>query len=391
MIALGFVMSFSAVALLLSAITRAFDFDPNLLRTGAAILLARLRPADDLAGAVRVAGDPARRCRGQLSARPRRRQSLFGGFALGSTLGLVWTPCAGPVLGSILTIVATSKDTAWASLQLVTYAIGAAIPMLAIAYGGQAVTTRVRSLARIAPRLQQGFGVVIIAFAASVLPAIRHADRGVADPDSIPTARSACEPQRRVSMSPALACRIRPGCRPWSRRRRDPRPLQRGRRAGAAASALATMTAEQSQTAPEFVGISNWFNSQPLEACRSARQGRAGGFLDLWLRQLRQHAAACHRALFKVQRIAASSWSASTPEFPFEHSASNVQAALKRHGILYPVAQDNDSQTWNAYRNRYWPAQYIIDQNGKIVFQHAGEGQYDEIDRTVARLLNANS
>ena len=80
-----------------------------------------------------------------------------------------------------------------------------------------------------------------------------------------------------------------------------------------------------------------------------------------------------------------------TPEFPFERSASNVQAALKRHGITYPVAQDNDSKTWNAYSNQYWPAQYIIDQNGKIVFQHAGEGRYDEIDRTVAKLLNASS
>jgi cytochrome c-type biogenesis protein len=94
------------------------------------------------------------------------RQGLLGGFVLGTTLGLVWTPCAGPVLGSILTIIATAKDTAWASLQLVIYAIGAAIPMLAIAYGGQAVTTRVRSIAQIAPRLQQGFGVIVIAFAA---------------------------------------------------------------------------------------------------------------------------------------------------------------------------------------------------------------------------------
>jgi cytochrome c biogenesis protein CcdA len=93
------------------------------------------------------------------------RQGNIGGFILGTTLGLVWTPCAGPVLGSILTIVATSSDTAWASLLLVVYAIGAAIPMLAIAYGGQAVTTRVRSIARISPRLQQGFGVVVIAFA----------------------------------------------------------------------------------------------------------------------------------------------------------------------------------------------------------------------------------
>ena len=162
MIALGFVMSFSMVALLLGAITRAFDFDPNDLRTGAAVLLAgfgllMIWPAPFERLAARIGGFGG----GAASS----RQGLIGGFVLGTTLGLVWTPCAGPVLGSILTVVATSKDTAWASLLLVVYAIGAALPMLAIAYGGQAVTTRVRSIARIAPKLQQGFGIVVIAFA----------------------------------------------------------------------------------------------------------------------------------------------------------------------------------------------------------------------------------
>jgi cytochrome c-type biogenesis protein len=162
MIALGFVMSFSMVALLLSAITRAFDFDPNVLRTGAAVLLLGFgllmiwpAPFEWLSGRIGGFG-------GHSAA---SRQGVIGGFVLGTTLGLVWTPCAGPVLGSILTVIATSKDTVWASLLLIVYAIGAALPMLAIAYGGQAVTTRVRSLARVAPRLQQGFGVVVIAFA----------------------------------------------------------------------------------------------------------------------------------------------------------------------------------------------------------------------------------
>ena len=162
MIALGFVMSFSMVALALSAITRVFDFDPNTLRTGAAILLLgfgllMIWPAPFEWLSIRFGGFSGNS--------PAPRQGMIGGFVLGTTLGLAWTPCAGPVLGSILTIVATSKDTAWASLQLVVYAIGAALPMLVIAYGGQAVTTRVRSVARIAPRLQQGFGIVVIAFA----------------------------------------------------------------------------------------------------------------------------------------------------------------------------------------------------------------------------------
>jgi cytochrome c-type biogenesis protein len=161
MIAFGFVISFSATALLLSAITRVFDFDPNILRNAAAILLLGFgllmiwpKPFEWLS--IRFGG---------LTSGAARREGNIGGFVLGTTLGLVWTPCAGPVLGSILTVVATSKDTAWASLLLIVYATGAAIPMLVIAYGGQAVTTRVRSIARISPRLQQGFGVVVIGFA----------------------------------------------------------------------------------------------------------------------------------------------------------------------------------------------------------------------------------
>ncbi len=84
---------------------------------------------------------------------------------LGAALGLIWTPCAGPVLGSILTLIATSKDAATSSALLVAYALGAAIPMLAIAYGGQAVTTRIRSVARFAPMLRQTFGAIVIAVA----------------------------------------------------------------------------------------------------------------------------------------------------------------------------------------------------------------------------------
>ena len=166
MIALGFVISFSAAALALGAITRVFDFDPNSLRTGAAILLLGF-------GLLMIWPTPFERLslhvggliNASSTSSAASRQGSIGGFVLGTTLGLVWTPCAGPVLGSILTVVATSRDAAWASALLVVYAIGAAIPMLAIAYGGQAVTARVRSIARISPKLQQGFGVIVIAFA----------------------------------------------------------------------------------------------------------------------------------------------------------------------------------------------------------------------------------
>jgi cytochrome c-type biogenesis protein len=161
MIAAGFVMSFSATALALTAITRTFDFDPNSLRTAATVLLLGFgllmiwpKPFEWLS--IRLSGLIGSASSGGIAS----NQGNLGGFVLGTTLGLVWTPC-----GSILTVIATSTDTAWASVLLVVYAIGAAIPMLAIAYGGQAVTTRVRSVAAIAPRLQQGFGAVVIAYA----------------------------------------------------------------------------------------------------------------------------------------------------------------------------------------------------------------------------------
>lgn len=86
----------------------------------------------------------------------------LGGFLLGMSLGAVWTPCAGPVLASILVLVAKAQDIGWSATLLILYAIGAGIPMLIIAYGGQFITTRVRILARHTHRLQQVFGVLIL-------------------------------------------------------------------------------------------------------------------------------------------------------------------------------------------------------------------------------------
>jgi thiol-disulfide isomerase/thioredoxin len=144
-------------------------------------------------------------------------------------------------------------------------------------------------------------------------------------------------------------------------------------------------------TAPNFVGISNWFNSAPLNI--SDLHGKVV-LVDFWT----YGCINCVNTLPHVTELYAKYRDRGlvvvgihTPEFAFERSASNVQAALKRHGITYPVAQDNDSRTWNAYRNEYWPAQYIVDQSGKIVYQHDGEGQYEQMDRTIAHLLNASS
>lgn len=165
-IALGFVISFSFVALSLNALTRLLNFDPNILRDGATFLLVvfgllMIFPATY----ERLAAQVGLSSVGTAALGLADTRGAAGGLLLGAVLGLIWTPCAGPVLGSILTLIATSKDVATSSVLLVIYALGAAIPMLAIAYGGQAVTTRVRNIARVAPQLRQAFGVMVIAVA----------------------------------------------------------------------------------------------------------------------------------------------------------------------------------------------------------------------------------
>ena len=148
--------------------------------------------------------------------------------------------------------------------------------------------------------------------------------------------------------------------------------------------------ADASRTAPEITGITNWLNSGPL---RIADLRGKVVLVDFWT----HGCINCVRTLPYVTKLHEKYKDRGlvvigvhTPEFAFEKSTANVAAAIKRHGIRYPVAQDNDFATWNAYKNVYWPAQYIVDKGGKIVFQHAGEGQYDQIERTIEKLLNDN-
>jgi thiol-disulfide isomerase/thioredoxin len=139
--------------------------------------------------------------------------------------------------------------------------------------------------------------------------------------------------------------------------------------------------------APEFTGIENWINSEPLTL--AGLRGKVV-LVDFWT----YTCINCVRTLPYVK-----SWhqkykdqglvvvGVHTPEFLFERSTSNVMTAVKHLGIDYPVAQDNRYKTWDAYRNTYWPAFYLIDKQGKIVYTHFGEGSYGQTDEVIQRLL----
>jgi thiol-disulfide isomerase/thioredoxin len=139
--------------------------------------------------------------------------------------------------------------------------------------------------------------------------------------------------------------------------------------------------------APEFAGIDQWLNSPPLSL--KALRGKVV-LVDFWT----YSCINCINTLpyvkqwhekYKDQGLVIVG--VHTPEYPFEKSTANVQTALKRFDIRYPVALDNSYGTWSAFHNQYWPATYLIDAEGRIVYQHFGEGRYAETEAAIRKLL----
>lgn len=156
---------------------------------------------------------------------------------------------------------------------------------------------------------------------------------------------------------------------------------------GSAAGSPAGSAIPNSTAAPEFAGIERWLNSEPL-----SMEGLRGKvvLVDFWT----YSCINCINTLpyikqwhEKYKDLGLVVVGVHTPEFPFEKSTANVQAAIKRFDIRYPVAQDNRYATWSAYHNRYWPALYLVDAEGEIVYQHFGEGQYAETEAAIRNAL----
>ena len=159
----------------------------------------------------------------------------------------------------------------------------------------------------------------------------------------------------------------------------------------ARATAEAAKVADSGPRAPEFNGITHWLNSQPLTL---AQLGGKVVLVDFWTYGCINCVHTLPHVISLYEKYKDRGFvviGVHAPEFAYEKSTDNVAAAIKRYGIHYPVAQDNNFATWNAYSNHYWPAQYIIDRQGRIVYRHAGEGGYDTIENTVRGLLDRTS
>ncbi|HEY9131781.1 MAG TPA: cytochrome c biogenesis protein DipZ [Dyella sp.] len=292
----------------------------------------------------------------RLSQRSDEHDSVFSAAGLGIATGLLWAPCAGPILGLLLTGAALNGASVQTTLLLLTYAAGAATSLaLALAIGGKVFALMKRSLGA-GEWVRRALGVLVLAGVAAIALGL---DTGVLTRVSL--ASTGGLEQRLVE---------------WVRPAPAPQPAPK---AGEPLPVEGTM--------PSLDGATQWLNSAPLTA--ASLRGKVV-LVDFWT----YSCINCIRALPYVR-----AWAEKykdhglvvigvhSPEFAFEKIPSNVSDAVKKFDISYPVALDNDYAIWKAFSNEYWPAHYFIDAKGQIRHHHFGEGEYEQSEDVIRQLL----
>src|SRR6202012_6012204 len=295
------------------------------------------------------------------SASTDSRSIVWQSLLLGVATGLLWAPCAGPILGLILTGAALQGASTHTSLLLLIYAAGAATSLaVALLAGGRVFAAMKRSLGA-EEWIRRILGVAVLA---AVIAVAFGLDRGILTRISL-ASTSGVEQKLLDRLHPKVV-RI---------------PDQ---------TLTITDTGEtltDSSLLSSLSGATAWINSPPLTA--DQLKGKVV-VIDFWTYTFIN----CLRAL-PYTRVWGEKYKDSglvvigvhTPEFPFEKDLSNVQKAVQDFGITYPVALDNDNKIWNAFSNEYWPAHYFIDAPGKVPFRHFGEGSYGWSERWIQDLL----
>lgn len=339
-IIVGFAFNFAAFALLSRIFVQYSDMDLNSMRSVAYILLLLLGAllcSNYLTEA--FARFTQKLANVRLPYHNASSEGFISGFCLGGLIAIVWTPCAGPILASIIVQIAIQKTNFLSFLMLLAFALGAAIPMLVIALYGRALTKAFHFFRAHATSFRKILGIVIITNVVYLL----YQERDYV---------STVIPETTIRPSFALEDGL------WM-------PYK----------------------APEITGISSWINSPPLQP--TSLKGKVV-LVDFWT----YSCINCVRTLpylndwyNKYRSKGLVVIGVHTPEFAFEKNLRNVQNAVIRYGIHYPVALDNRFITWRHFSNRYWPAHYLISKAGDVVYEHFGEGDYDVTENNIRFLL----
>ncbi len=369
-VTIGVMISFAAFTLSVSYLVRLFHFDPNILRLFAVVVITFLGLSLIIPTLTIFTEKYFSKLVGLFGV-PRQQSTndFKAGFLTGLTLGLVWSPCGGPILASIAVLAATGMVNIGVILVTLAYVTGVGLPLFIFTYAGQRFITRTRILSPYTGRIQQVFGVIMILTAIAIyfnydkllqlnflaaFPQLGQTLNGFESNSIVTKQLNALKgeqsaPQSTIDTSDLFNTNTR---------------------------------------APDFVGITKWLNTdKPLTL--ADLKGKVV-LVDFWT----YTCINCIRSLpfitswydkYKDQGFVVIG--VHTPEFEFEKDTNNVLNAIKQYHINYPVPQDNNYATWNAYNNQYWPAEYLIDAKGTIRRTHFGEGEYDQTEMAIQALL----
>ncbi len=345
-VVLGFILSFSFFTLFLSTVVKATGISSNSLR-GLSIVIIAFFGLSLIIPQFQLLVDRLFTKLSRFTPRETPKSGFIPGLLIGFSLGLLWTPCVGPILASVISLALSGTITANAVLITFAYSLGTAIPLFFIINGGQNILKKTPWLIKRTGFIQKTFGVIMVLTAIGIYA---NVDR------TFQTYVLTTFPQYGSGLTQFEKLAL-------------PSPIA------------------SFSKAPSIIPGGEWFNTKPLTLAEL--KGKVV-IVDFWT----YTCINCQRTLPYLQ----SWWSkykdkglvvigVHSPEFEFEKDANNLSKAIKDFGLTYPIVQDNDFSTWRAYNNQYWPAKYIIDSNGNIRFTHFGEGNYDETEKDIQDLL----
>jgi cytochrome c biogenesis protein CcdA/thiol-disulfide isomerase/thioredoxin len=366
LVILGLVTSFTLVTLVGTVLLNLLGLPQDLLRWAGIAVLALLGIGLLVPKFEEVLERPFQRLT------PKRAPGAGrGGFVLGLGLGAVYVPCAGPVLAAITVAGATGTVGLSTIVLTVSFALGAAIPLLILALAGRKVAERIAAFRTHQRGIRAAGGALMIALALALAfnltDAIQRALPGYTD-----------ALQSKVAANETVQEQLSLG------------GLVTDENKQLADCTNNSATLEDCGPAPAIRGIDTWLNTENGAPIDLADLKGKVVLLDFW-------AYSCINCQRSVPHVTA--WDKAyqddglvvigvhTPEYAFERETRNVEDGAQRLGITYPVAQDNSYATWTAYRNRFWPAHYLIDANGQIRQVSQGEGGYAQTETLIRDLL----
>jgi cytochrome c biogenesis protein CcdA/thiol-disulfide isomerase/thioredoxin len=367
----GLALSFTFATVALVYVIAALGLPNDLVRTLAILTLALfgivllIQPLSDRleAWVSRIVPGPARG----------RSEGFGSGLLIGASLGLVYAPCAGPILAGVITVSAAQDFTFGRLAVALAYSLGSAVVLYVLILGGRRITDR---LGAYRARIQTAMGVVMVTVAA-----VMFADLDIKFENAIArrVPSALLNPASRVEGSSQVSDELA--------------GLRGGHVTGEAGISEATAGARLPVLgrAPPFTDTQEWFNTPGRRpVALTGLRGRVV-LVDFWtytcincIRTL-PYVEAWYR---RYERDGLTVVGVHTPEFPFEKEASNVEMAIGDNHLTYPVVQDNDYGTWTAYGNQYWPAKYLIDAQGRVRYVHFGEGAYEATEKAIRGLLS---